>query len=529
MEADFDVIVVGSGPAGVSAAFPLVEAGLRVLMIDGGRAPRVPAPATGFLDARSMDREQWEWIVGRDFRPLGRFGEVSPKLRVPTHGYVFDDFLQSNRIGTDGYTAIGSLAIGGLSNAWGCGVAKLGAPELTAFPFAADELERSYEIVARRIGLSGSSVDDLSDYFGVDDWAQPPIDMDASHMRILSRYERHRAAVAELGFRLGRSRVAVLSADHAGRRACDLSGNCLFGCHRRSLYSAADELEPLLRHANFRHEPGLVIEKVSVHEGTVTVAGGGVGSARAFSAQRVLLAAGTLASTALVLRALKFEGSVRMLSCPTAAFLLWAPRLLGAPRTRGFGLGQLSYVLEVGEGVCGFGSTFSTTGIPMAEFVRHLPLRKPVGVDVLRNLLSSCLAGNIFLPGSLSAVSVGLDANGVMRIDGGYAEAVPELMALAERKLRKAYRKLGFMMLPTSFTIGRPGGDIHYAGTLPMRLEPLVGESGVLGEVAGLSGVHVVDGAALPDLSEKSHTLTIMANADRIGRQLARRMFGRTV
>ncbi len=72
-----------------------------------------------------------------------------------------------------------------------------------------------------------------------------------------------------------------------------------------------------------------------------------------------------------------------------------------------------------------------------------------------------------------------------------------------------------------SFTIGRPGGDIHYSGTLPMRRTPAFGETNAEGEVVGMPGVHVVDGACLPLLSEKSHTLTIMANADRIGKKIA--------
>ena len=42
------------------------------------------------------------------------------------------------------------------------------------------------------------------------------------------------------------------------------------------------------------------------------------------------------------------------------------------------------------------------------------------------------------------------------------------------------------------------------------------------GELHGLMGVHVVDGACLPSLTEKSHTLTIMANADRIARRIAK-------
>ena len=37
MSVDFDIIIVGSGPAGISAAFPLVESGLNVLMVDGGK------------------------------------------------------------------------------------------------------------------------------------------------------------------------------------------------------------------------------------------------------------------------------------------------------------------------------------------------------------------------------------------------------------------------------------------------------------------------------------------------------------
>jgi choline dehydrogenase-like flavoprotein len=54
-----------------------------------------------------------------------------------------------------------------------------------------------------------------------------------------------------------------------------------------------------------------------------------------------------------------------------------------------------------------------------------------------------------------------------------------------------------------------------------MRRRPRIGETNVLGEIAGVANAHVVDGACLPTLSEKSHTLTIMANADRIGRALA--------
>jgi choline dehydrogenase-like flavoprotein len=77
------------------------------------------------------------------------------------------------------------------------------------------------------------------------------------------------------------------------------------------------------------------------------------------------------------------------------------------------------------------------------------------------------------------------------------------------------------LIIPTSFSVGSPGSDIHYAGTLPMKDDPTLGETGKFGELYGVTGLYVVDGASLPTLSEQSHTLTIMANADRIGRHLA--------
>ena len=231
-----------------------------------------------------------------------------------------------------------------------------------------------------------------------------------------------------------------------------------------------------------------------------------------------MLAAGTLATTRLALDALQFKAQVRVLSSPTAAFLLWLPALLGTKRQTGFGLGQLSFALELANGNTGFGSTFATTGIPVTEFARHLPFGRRHSVNILRNLLSSCLAGNIFLSGHLSETTARLDSIGRLLVEGNYSDAVPDLMAEAVSKLRRAYWRLGSVLLPMSFTMGKPGGDIHYAGTLPMRHSPRLGETDGLGTVQGLENLHVIDGACLPVLPEKSHTLTIMANADRIAR-----------
>lgn len=528
MTTDFDVIIVGSGPAGVSAAFPLVEAGLRVLMVDGGKQGDVLPPDQNFLSARAHDVGQWKWMVGEDFYALKMREAISPKLRVPSQAYTFDGFSRRNHIEGKEFITVGSLAQGGLSNAWGCGVARWSSTDLAEFPFAASDMTLSYANVSRRIGISGRSEDDMANYFGLDEFAQDPIPMDDLHVWLSHRYAKSRTKLRAQGFALGRSRVAALSNDGLDREACNLCGNCLWGCSRRSLYSAVNELSALRKHPNFVEFSGFMVDILS-HDGSSWAATGtalGGCGRKSITARKIVLAAGTLATTRIVLKSLNIQHSISLLSCPTAAFLLWIPRLFGIKRLSGFGLGQLSFALTLRNGIDAFGSTFSTTGIPISEFACHLPMSRRYGIDFLRDLLSSCVVGNIFLPGQFTKAEVKLSEDGALVVSGSYRDSVAPLMREAKRNLGKAYWSMGALMLPGSFTVGRPGGDIHYSGTLPMRETPAIGETSAIGEVKGLNGVHVVDGACLPNLPAKSHTLTIMANADRIGNLIATNFHG---
>jgi choline dehydrogenase-like flavoprotein len=67
-----------------------------------------------------------------------------------------------------------------------------------------------------------------------------------------------------------------------------------------------------------------------------------------------------------------------------------------------------------------------------------------------------------------------------------------------------------------------PGGDSHYAGTLAMG-DLLTRDC----EVAARPGVYVVDGAAFNRLPAKHCTLTLIANADRVGGRIATSAAGR--
>lgn len=517
---DFDVIVVGSGPAGVSAAFPLVNAGLNVLMVDGGKEQKMNPPIKKNLDLRLHDKNQWKWMLGEDLYALKIANLISPKHRIPSLEYVFEGFKKSNKIVSKNFTATGSLATGGLSNAWGCGVACFSKDELLHFPFSYSEIYKSYENIALRIGLSGKVNDDLSSYFGVDQWANKPMDIDEIHNYLLNKYNGLKTDLN--GFLLGRCRMAVLSNKLNDRDACNSCGNCFIGCDRKSMYSSVSDVINLKKNKNFTFYPGFIVDSVLKKDNFLSVQGSFSCDLeqKQISAKKIILAAGTLATTRLVLNAIKLKKEVPMLSSPTGAFMAFVPRFFGRKVNSSAAIGQIAFTLPIEDNVSASGATFLASSINASELLVHLPFKRRFGVDILSSLLSSCVIGNIFLPGHLTNAKVKLGNTGELIVDGIYDEKVNLYMAIASKRLKRAFFKMGAVILPGSFTIGNPGADVHYSGTLPMRKNPVSGETTSDGEVYSLGGVYVVDGASLPFLPSKPHTFTIMANADRIGNKI---------
>jgi len=510
------VVIVGTGPAGVSAALALRARGVPVHLLEAGTGAVTLPPAGNYLDLRRHDAAQWRWQVGEGGESLRAPAQASPKLRVPGLRSIFEGFGERNRIdAAPGFHLVGAMAPGGLSNAWGCGVARFDGEELGALQGVRDELLASYATVATRMGLSGASDDGLRDYFGLDDWSGPALPLDALHGHL---WQRHRQRPGVL--RLGRARVAVLGSARAGRSACDLSGLCLWGCPGRATWSAALDLEQLRRDPGVTLELDARVEQLRADgEGGWWLAVDGRAGLRQLRARRVLLATGTLATTRLAWAALaQPPAELRLQSNPMAAFLLALPRFLGAAREPAFGLAQLSFVIESGAAGPGFGNLFSTAGLPVSEFLQHLPLRRRAGLPLLRALLPATVVGNLFLPGALSSHRLRLDGGGRMRVEPGQAPGLEAALEGARTTLASGFRRLGGWMLPGSFVPGAPGADLHYACTLPHATDPAPHQCHPDGQLAGLPGVHVIDGASLPVLPAKAHTLTLMANADRIAR-----------
>ena len=497
---DADVIVIGSGPAGVSAAWPLVEAGRKVLMLDGAGAddPVADGPAR---------------VLGPELEGLSVEDGLSPKLRAPEARLALAGFQQAHGVEADNFLPVGSLARGGLSRVWGAFAAEFDAADLKDWPIGQSDLAPSYRRVTQRIGVSGTTEDATGVKLGVSGPLQPPLHLGAASQLLLNAYRGDGPLL------LGRARNALISRALDARAPCDLRGGCLWGCPLGAIYDARSDLTRLALATNFH-----LAEKAEVIRLEKQEAGWRVFTAdgRSFSAAKVVLAAGTLGSTRLVAPHLPVLPEWRLLSNPVVAAPLLMPRALMAAAKASHDLAQLAFFLPFGAGDAYVsGAVYETIGLPATSFASQLPLGRRAGEAVFRFLSPALLVAVNYFAGAFSSNRIAFErATGKLKVTGGFAPGFANLADQVSRDLSRRWRSLGAVPLARG-QLAMPGTDAHFAGTLPMGGAGANGTN-ALGELKGLEGLHVVDGAVLPSLPSKHATLTIMANADRIGRALGR-------
>jgi len=516
--ADCDVVVIGAGPAGVSAAWPMVSRGLKVLIVDAGLDSAVSGPGepismhalrTGKLSTDRLDLGAYAMMPDRDKSPRTRM--------LPDHAGT-KAYLDNNGISCTAFAAVGALARGGLSTIWGNSVSQFDATDMEGWPISPADLREYYLETSTRIGVSGRTDDDMSTILGIDMEMDPALEPVGVARELLSRYEQG----VKAGMYLGAPRNAVISNDRPGRHACRLDKACILGCRVGAAYTAAQELEALSRHENVVTAGGILVGSIEKHEDGWQIRGTDRRSGTPWycRGRYVVVAAGVLASTRLVLQAKgAYDRRKPLINNPAATLAYYVPGQMGKglPET-GFGMAELSYQLGEGPDAV-FGLLYGADSF-LAGDLANMPFISRVGArDLLRPLLPAMALSMLYFPGSRSRNSVSLNRSGRLDVEGGVRDGFEDEKKMVFRQVRRSFRSLGALLIPLVSRMVAPGAEVHYAGTLPMG-----GDTSVDCEVYGMPGLYVVDGSVLPSLPAKSHTFTVMANALRVGTKLAGRL-----
>jgi choline dehydrogenase-like flavoprotein len=478
---DDQVIVVGSGPCGATAAVRLVENGLRVVMLDAGlQAPR------GML-ARVSGRTLW--------RNKG-WAQYAEHRLDPTSG--------------DDVRWISSLSLGGLSNYWTSAVPRYAPEDFTDggrlderfnWPVTYDDLVQHYEFVESRMVLTAGEPINGVPPGRTRHRQRLPSDWQA----VAEKAQAHGHGVGAIPMARGKPTMVV-------RRGTEFSSyHCM--------------VRPLARSSSFRLITGAFVQRLvwSPSEGRVSsvdYVDRETGERRQIHGRAVVLAAGTIDTTAIVLRSTSgdFPNGLGNSSGLVGRYLHDHPREWW-PVTMQTPLSALAHPVYIAR-------------VPHAESDPLMAASLTVGMtESLRDRLRTFYGGRTtrfgvqvlgtMVPTPEVGVALGSweGSRPVVRLR--YDDRAGKNMVAARERMREVLASAGVQVDVTGpFHELMPGSSVHYAGTVRMHAEPEFGVLDRWNRMFEVPNVAVVDPSCFPTGPEKNPTLTAMALAARAADRL---------
>jgi choline dehydrogenase-like flavoprotein len=539
--------IIGSGPAGVACAKALLNQGKKVCMLDAGLMLESDRAEVVARLARTGPSE-WD---PADVARL-KEGTIVSNKGLPTKLVYGSDFpyRECDKHLRTSYEGVGlrpSLARGGLSNVWGAAMMPYRDEDIADWPIRVADLAPHYEAVLKFTGVSAKH-DDLEPEFPL--YVKNPVSLELSRQSrlFLRRLNKNRSHLARDGISFGQARVAIRvpesdvpassfqarSPEEESKHGCVYCGLCMYGCPYGHIYNSADALEDLKFRSDFTYESDIVVTHVRDAGAHVAISGQRRLSGAAFetTCDRVFLAAGVIPTTQILLRSRElYDRPVVMKD--SQYFLLPLALTKSAGDVRAESTHTLSQLfIEMIDPTLSAHTVhlqiYSYNDL-IGQAVRNAlgPLARPFEF-LARSLERRLLLIQGYLHSDHSpSILVSLKKNGATGEDSLELKAQPHpgsrriITGVARRLFRHGLRLRAWPVLPM-LEIAEPGRGFHSGGTFPMHKRPAELASDILGRPFGWQRVHAVDATVLPSIPATTITLSVMANAHRIGTEAAK-------
>lgn len=233
----YDVAVVGSGAGGATAAYVLVQQGMRVILLEAGR---MLDPAKDFLTHT--------WPYELPFRGRGKPGEYDGLWKINEYtAHLYTNPRKDKYKSAPEFHWTRLRAVGGRTNTWGRSCFRHGPLDFKTkslqgfgedWPISYEDMAPYYDKVERLAGIVGSR----ENYFNMPDgsYCGPPHRLRCSELFF-------QKSASKIGVPVIPERTAVLSVGYDGRPPCHYCGACGLGCDVRARFSSLDVIIPKLR------------------------------------------------------------------------------------------------------------------------------------------------------------------------------------------------------------------------------------------------------------------------------------------
>jgi choline dehydrogenase-like flavoprotein len=234
LQKTYDVIVVGSGATGGWAAKQCAEAGLKVALLEAGRAVS-PKEFTEHMPAYKLKYRDHSPEIVRT-RPVQK--QCYACMEYNYEWFVND--LENPYSTPPGkpFTWQRLRILGGRSLVWGRQSYRMSDNDFKAasrdgygddWPISYAELSPYYDIVEKYVGISGAAE---GNEMLPDGQFLPPMKMSCGEIQLRERVK------AKFGHTVTIGRTAILTQNHNGRLQCHYCGPCERGCSTFSYFSS---------------------------------------------------------------------------------------------------------------------------------------------------------------------------------------------------------------------------------------------------------------------------------------------------
>ena len=519
-------IVIGSGPAGVSAAWALVKQGRSVTMLDVGEQIE---PEKSELRSRLAGVEPTDWLAD-DISLIthSRHNEQVDSIRPFGSDFLFRDpvdFYQG-QANTD-IALRPSFATGGLSNGWGASILPYRQEDIMDWPADSRALDQHYDALREFMPMAGKA-DDLQQLFPMQQIPEDTSLTPSSQAKtLLARLEKKKQTLNQAGIYFGQARQAAL------KKECRSCNMCIYGCPYGAIYNAAHTLAKLLEHTNFSYKKGYYVERFEEQHNTVQLWAKDISNTQKvqFTAKRLFVACGVLPTARLVMTSLKQFNKPLYLNDSQHFFLplLHSWQTKPNPSTE-----QTNSLVQLFLEFIDSDVQERTAHVQLYTFndLYAVDMRKRFGplatlfTPLIRLLSQRLIVAQGFLHSDYSAkIEVQLKKNGNktrLQLNEKSNTNTEQAINQTRKKLTEMSRLAGLLPLTPLARPGPIGSSFHCGSTFPMREAPKDLESDTLGRPAGLQRVFIVDASVFPSIPATTITLSVMANAHRIAMESAK-------
>ena len=524
-----EIIVVGSGCSGAMAAQTLVESGAKVILLDVGTKNEIYTdniPKQDFDSTMESNENYSDYFIGKDFESLNFNGEKSGAQLTPPRKHIVKHTGEFLKYISDSFSAVESLAYGGLGAGWGLGCCVYSDEEMELCKLNKNRMHQAYNIISSRIGISAENHDNATPYtIGMVSPHLPPLKLDESNY-LLKRFKKKSALWNKKELFLGRPALALLSEDFQDRKACAYDDMHFYHDSGGSAYRPGLTIDKLIRKNNFIYISNQLVLKFLEVEDSVFIETLDIQTKerKQFKAKKLVLAAGALSTARIVLRSLNYKDKISFLCNPYTYYPCLNPFMAGKKIMKHkTGMAQLSIFHDEGlkKDNIAMASIYSYRSLFLFRLMNDIPLNYKDGKELLRFLLSGMVIMGIhhpdhydrnrFLERVSDSDSVTEDA---IKIEFSLSHEKKEQLKTREKKFTSLMRSLGAW--PLKRVDPGMGASIHYAGTLPYSAEekPLTLDAN--GKLHHTKNIYVADSSGFCFLPAKGLTFSLMANAHNV-------------